>query len=130
MRIKGTFEVSMTAEPPYEAVDGVALARASFDKRFAGELDAASKVQMVGVRTPVETSAAYVAVERVTGTLVGRRGSFVLLHTGVMARGASSLEVTVAPDSGTGELRGLSGKMAIQIVEEQHHYDFEFELTE
>ena len=128
MNIQGTFDITMTTEPPYDEVDGVTLARASFDKRFHGALDATSRVQMISARTPVEGSAGYVAIERVTGTLDGRRGTFVLQHQGTMARGARSLSVTVVPDSGTGELEGLSGSMDIQILDGKHHYVFDFEI--
>jgi hypothetical protein len=126
MNAKGTFEITMSAEPPYDEVEGVSLARVTFDKRFAGPLEGTGRVVMLGARTPVEGSAGYVALERVAATLEGRRGTFVLQHTGVATRGALSLSVTVVPDSGTGELRGLSGKMDIQIVEGRHHYDFDF----
>lgn len=128
MNIQGTFEVTMHAEPPYETVEGVALARARFDKRFSGPLDATSTVHMLSARSPVEGSGVYVAMERVTGTLSGKRGTFVLHHTGVMKRGAQTLSVGVVPDSGTGELRGLSGRMEIRIVEGQHYYELDFEL--
>ncbi len=129
MHVKGTFEVKMSAEPPYDVVDGVSLSRATFDKRFAGPLDATSKVQMLAARTPVEGSAGYVAIERVTGTLDGKRGTFVLQHTGVMTRGAPSLTVTVVPDSGTGALAGISGRMDIRIVDGQHFYELDYELA-
>ena len=129
MNVKGTFEITMTAEPPFDTVDGVALARATFDKRFAGPLDATSKVTMLSARTPVDGSAGYVAIERVTGTLSGRRGTFVLQHCGTMNRGARTLTVTVVPDSGTGELAGISGRMEIQMVEGKHLYELEFELA-
>jgi hypothetical protein len=128
MHIKGTFEITMVAEPPYDVVDGVSLGRVRFDKRFAGPLEGTSVVHMLGARTPVDGSAGYVALERVTGTLQGRRGTFVLQHTGVMDRGAPSLTVTVVPDSGTGELAGLTGRMDIKIVGGQHHYQLEYEL--
>jgi hypothetical protein len=129
MNANGTFEITMNAEPPYDVVEGVSLGRVSIDKRFSGPLDATSKVDMIGARTPVDGSAGYVAIERVTGTLDGKQGTFVLQHSGVMTRGARSLSVTVVPDSGTGELKGLSGRMDIQIVEGKHHYAFEFELA-
>jgi len=129
MNVTGSFEITMTAEPPYDTVDGVSLARASFDKRFSGALEAEGKVQMMSCRTPVEGSAVYVALERVTGTLLGKRGSFVFQHTASMKGGASSLVVVVAPDSGTGELKGLSGRLDIQIVDGQHRYSFDFELA-
>jgi hypothetical protein len=128
MNAKGTFEVTAHPEPPYDTVEGVTLARVSFDKRFSGALEGTSRVEMIGARTPVEGSAGYVAIERVTGTLAGRSGTFVLQHTGVMNRGARSLVITVVPDSGTGELRGLSGRMDIQITDGRHDYDFDHEL--
>lgn len=129
MNANGSFDLTMTAEPPYDVVDGVSLGRVAFDKRFAGPLDATSVVHMIGARTPVDGSAGYVAIERVTGTLDGRDGTFVLQHTGVMTRGARALSVTVVPDSGTGALRGLSGRMDIQVVEGRHRYAFEYELA-
>lgn len=128
MNAKGTFSITMNAEPPYDVVDGVSLGRVSFDKKFSGPLEATSKVEMIGARTPVEGSGAYVAVERVTGALEGRKGTFVLIHTGIMTRGTRSLTVSVVPDSGTGELKGLSGRLDIQIVEGQHHYDFDYQI--
>ena len=129
MQAKGTFEVKMTAEPPFSEHEGVSLGRATFEKTFRGDLDATSTVHMIGARNAnVPTSAGYVALERVTGTLAGRRGTFVLQHNGIMNRGKGSLDCTVVPDSGTGELSGLSGRLAIDIVEKQHHYTFDYEL--
>jgi hypothetical protein len=104
MQIKGTFETKMTAEPPYSDVDGVSLGRVSFEKTFRGELDATSHVDMIGARNAGQpTSAGYVAIERITGKLAGRTGTFVLQHNGIMNRGTPSLDCTVVPDSGTGE---------------------------
>lgn len=128
MNAKGTFEVKISAEPSPDPVEGVTLGRMRLEKRFAGALAGTSEGQMLASRTPVDGSAGYVALERVTGTLEGKEGTFVLQHSGVMTRGERSLTVTVVPDSGTGALRGLSGRMDIQIVEGQHLYDFEFEL--
>lgn len=123
---KGTFEIQMSAEPPYDEVEGVPLARARFDKVFTGPLTATSVVHMTSARTPVEGSAGYVAIERVAGRLDGRSGTFVLMHTGVMDRGARSLTVQVVPDSGTGELKGLSGRMDIQIEAGKHSYVLDY----
>lgn len=128
MNAHGTFDITMHAEPPYDTTDGVTLARVRFEKRFHGPLDATSTVHMIGARTPVANSAGYVAIERVTGTLDGRSGSFVFQHNGVMNRGALSLSLTVVPDSATGDLRGLSGSMTIEIIEGVHHYGFTYEL--
>lgn len=129
MNAAGTFQIQMTAEPPIDIVDGVSLGRFSFDKRFSGALEATSVVYMTGCRTSVDTSAGYVAVERVTGSLDGQAGTFVLLHRGIMNRGVLSLEIGVVPDSGTGDLRGLSGAMTIQVVDKVHHYAFEYALA-
>ena len=129
MQIKGTFEVKLTAEPPVSDVDGISLGHATIDKTFHGELEATSSGHMIGARNAnLPTSAGYVAVERVTGKLAGRTGTFVLQHNGIMNRGKASLDCTVVPDSGTGELTGLSGRLAIDIVEKQHYYTFDYEL--
>jgi Protein of unknown function (DUF3224) len=123
---RGTFEVSSQREPPYDSVDGVSLARVSISKQFQGDLSGSATVQMLGAGTPVEGSAGYVALERVTGTLGGRAGTFVLQHMGSMGRGAMQLRVAVVPDSGTGELRGLSGQMTIEITSGKHFYAFDY----
>jgi hypothetical protein len=102
----------------------------SIDKQFHGDLEAASKGQMLAAMTAVKGSAGYVAMERVSGTLHGRNGAFVLQHSGTIARGAQQLSVTVVPDSGTGELVGLAGKMAIIIADGRHSYDFEYTIAE
>lgn len=128
MNVNGSFEVKVTREPAHDTVDGVALGRARIDKRFEGALDAVGTGEMLSAGTPVQGSAAYSAIERVTGVLLGKRGSFVLQHTGVMNRGESSLTLSVVPDSGTGELVGLRGRMGIRIEEGKHFYDFDFEL--
>ena len=102
----------------------------SIDKTFRGELNATGKGEMLSVSTPVQDSAGYVAVEHVTGSLSGKKGSFVLQHYGIMNRGNSSLLFEVIPDSGTDELKGISGKMSIRIVDKQHYYDFNYEINE
>ena len=130
MQIKGTFESKMTAEPPYSEVDGVSIGRASFAKTFKGPLEATSHVDMIGVRNAAQPmSAGYVAIERVTGTLEGKRGTFALQHNGIMDAGKPSLECTVVPASGTGELQDLTGRMQIDIVDKVHHYTFDYALA-
>jgi len=110
------------------AFDAAGLGRHSLDKSFTGDLEAASLGEMLSAGGSVPGSAGYVAIERVTGQLFGRRGSFVLMHTGLMNRGAPSLSVTVVPDSGTEALAGLSGSMRIAIEKGQHSYEFDCEL--
>jgi hypothetical protein len=102
----------------------------TIDKQFHGDLEATSKGEMLAAGTAVKGSAGYVAMEKVTGTLKGRTGTFVLQHTGTMNRGEPQLSVTVVPDSGTGQLAGLTGKMAINIADGKHSYEFEYTLAE
>jgi hypothetical protein len=126
----GTFEVEMTPQPPYDTGGGVSLARVSIRKQFRGALEAASTVEMLGAMTEVPGSAGYVAIERVTGTLDGRAGGFVLQHAGTMTRGNAELSVSVVPDSGSGELKGIAGKMKIDIVDGKHFYTFDYTLDD
>lgn len=124
----GTFEVKLTPRAPEDANDP-ALARLTLDKQFHGDLEGTSKGQMLSAGTAVQGSAGYVAIERVTGSLHGRSGSFVLQHNATMDRGKPSLNIIVVPDSGTGDLAGLTGKMSIDIAGGKHSYDFEYTLA-
>lgn len=124
----GSFEVNITPQAG-DTVEGVSLGRLALDKQFHGDLEATSKGEMLSAGTEVG-SAVYVAIERVTGTLHGRSGSFVLVHKGTMTSAGQELTISVAPDSGTGQLAGLSGTMNIAIVEGNHSYSFEYTLAE
>src|SRR5213075_2706416 len=97
--------------------------RMSIDKQFHGDLFATSKGEMLMAGTAVKGSAGYVAIERVTGTLAGKTGTFVFQHSGTMDKGAPTLVVSVVPDSGTGELTGLRGSFSIEITGGKHMYD-------
>jgi hypothetical protein len=125
MTATGTFEVKLTPQ-----TDDPTIGRMTLDKQFRGDLEGTSKGQMLAMQGEVKGSAGYVAMEKVTGTLSGRSGSFALQHTGTMNRGAAELSVTVVPDSGTGELVGLSGKMNIIRADGKHSYEFEYTLEE
>jgi hypothetical protein len=125
----GTFDVMITPQAQDEA-EGSAIGRLTIDKQFDGDLQASSKGQMLAAGTATEGSAGYVAIEQATGTLHGRRGTFMLQHNGTMARGAGQLTITVVPDSGTGQLVGLAGAMSITIVDGKHSYEFEYTLAE
>ncbi|MCL1634313.1 DUF3224 domain-containing protein [Luteimonas sp. SX5] len=127
-QVKGEFDVKRGMEPSCDMGDGVEAGRFRFDKRFHGDLDANSVVHMMAVMTETEGSAAYVAIERISGTLRGRKGTFFVTHNGVMDRGTPTLSVAVVPDSGTDELAGLSGRMAIDIVDGKHYYTFDYAL--
>ena len=125
----GTFEVKLTPQADVEVGDPT-VGRMSIEKQFQGDLEATSRGQMLAVMTGVKGSAGYVAMERVSGTLDGRSGSFALQHSGTMTRGEGQLTVTVVPDSGTAQLAGLSGKMSINIADGQHSYEFEYTLAQ
>ena len=124
----GTFEVKLEPQHPSDQAQAVKLGRMTIDKQFAGDLAASSAGEMLAAMSGVEGSAGYVALERVTGTLHGRHGSFFLQHSGLMARGVQQLEITVVPDSGTEELAGLAGRMAIIIEGSEHRYEFTYTL--
>ena len=125
----GSFDVNLTPQKPDNEVSQAAnLGRMAIDKQFRGDLEASSKGEMLSAMSDVKGSAGYVALERVTGTLAGKKGSFVLQHSGTMDRGSPSLTVSVVPDSGTDELKGLSGTMKIIIEGAKHSYDFEYSL--
>jgi hypothetical protein len=129
-RATGTFEVKLTPQPADDYADGKALGRLTIDKSFAGDLVATSRGQMLSAMSEVKGSAGYVAIERVTGRLAEREGSFVLQHSGTMERGHGTLDLRVVPDSGTGALTGLTGRMAIIIAGGAHSYEFDYELPE
>lgn len=125
----GAFEVKLVPLTLNESVEGEARARMSINKQFHGDLEATSVGEMLSAGTAVKGSAGYVAIERVTGSLHGRKGSFILQHSGTMNRGVPSLSVSVVPDSGTGELAGIAGTLAIIIADGKHSYDFEYTLA-
>ena len=123
---RGDFEVKIL---PQSAEAGMTVpGRMLLDKQFHGPLEAVSKGQMLTAMTETKGSAGYVAIEQVSGTLEGREGSFMLQHTGTMDRGTPSLSVTVVPDSGTGALTGITGRMDIVIDAAGHHYLLHYAL--
>jgi hypothetical protein len=128
-RASGTFEVKLSPQAPDNEAGEAPLGRMVIDKQFHGDLEAASKGQMLAAGTNVKGSAGYVAMERVNGTLHGHSGTFVLQHSGTMSRGAQQLTVSVVPDSGTGQLEGLAGNMNIIIADGKHSYEFEYTLA-
>lgn len=129
MNVKGEFEVILNPLQAYATgADGIKLGRMSLDKIFRGDLAAVSKGEMLSAMTGVSGSAGYVAIEQVSGVLIGKKGSFALQHSGIVNRGQQSLNVEVVPDSGSGELVGLRGKMMITIKEGKHFYEFDFHI--
>jgi hypothetical protein len=129
-RASGALDVKVTPQKPDTQIARTAnLGRLTIDKQFHGDLEASAKGEMLAAQSEVKGSAGYVALERVTGKLRGRAGSFVLQHSATMKRGTPESTVTVVPDSGTGELAGLSGSMRIQVAADgSHSYQFEFTI--
>ena len=128
MQASGTFEVKLT--PQDDKSEDSTRGRMLINKKFYGDLEAISEGQMLTAITSVKDSAGYVAIEWVSGTLQGRKGSFVLQHSGTMTRGAPEQTVTVVPDSGADELTGLTGRMTIRIADGKHYYEFEYTLAQ
>ena len=126
---RGTFEVVMGGEPPFLEQDGLTLNRSFVHKEFSGDMSGASQAQMLAAFTAVPGSAGYVAIEHFTGSVAGKRGSFVLQHSGVMSKGGAQLMVTIVPDSGAGDLAGISGTLEIGNDEGRHSYVLHYEFA-
>lgn len=129
MQAKGKFEVKLDRQEMHAALEGSTFGRMSIDKKFEGDLVGASRGEMLSAMTAVKGSAGYVAIEEVTGTLDGKTGTFVLQHNATMDRGRPLLNVIVVPDSGTGELVGITGKLDIIIEGKDHSYVFDYNFS-
>ena len=129
-QVTGAFDLKVLPQPAEPVAAGATIGRMLLDKKYHGPLEATGKGQMLAMRTAIDGSAGYVAMELVEGKLERRSGSFVLQHSGTMNRGAAMLVLAVVPDSGTGELVGLSGKMEIIITEGKHSYRFDYSIAE
>jgi hypothetical protein len=129
-RASGSFTVEITPQLQESGVGDASIGRMGLYKRFEGGLRGEARGQMLATRSPVDGSAAYVALDRFEGELDGRRGGFSLQHRGIMDRGEASLQVSVVPDSGSEALTGVRGSLSIHIEGKQHSYDFEYSLPE
>lgn len=127
--ITGEFDVSMAPERMSVGASGFGLGRMVLEKRYHGMLDASGNGEMLSFRGAQPDSAGYVAMERVEGNLDGLKGGFTLQHNGIMDRGEPSLSVLVVPDSGSGDLTGLSGKLDIRMENGKHFYTFDYALA-
>lgn len=122
----GTFEVQITPIAPDADAPGGAPGRMRLAKTFHGDLQGEGAGEMLGLLK--DGSGAYVAMERVSGVLEGRRGAFALVHRGVMEAGAQDLLITIVPGSGEGELAGIAGVFHLKIEGGVHRYDLEYSL--
>lgn len=125
---KGTFDVTVTPQPAEDGVGDASIGRLGLFKQLHGDMEGTARGQMLAVRTPVEGSAGYVAMDHVEVTLEGRKGTFALQHIGTMGHGTMRMDINVVPDSGTGELVGIEGRFNITITGGKHFYDFEYSL--
>ena len=128
IQAKGTFDVKVDPQGEADKAEGSTLARMSLDKKYHGDLEAGAKGTMLTAGTDVKGSAGYVAIERVTGTLNGKTGSFVLQHNATLSRGTPMQSIIVVPDSGTGQLAGIAGKLTVIIADGKHSYEFDYTL--
>lgn len=126
---KGSFDVKIVPLAVNENSEGDMRGRMSINKQFHGDLEATSIGEMLTAMTVVQGSAGYVAIERVTGNLQGRKGSFTLQHSGTMNRGQPTLTVSIVPDSGSDELIGISGELRIIIAEGKHSYELDYTIA-
>ena len=124
----GTFDVKVSPIDPAFKFDENPIGRFSLDKHFHGDLEAASQGEMLSGGNPAKGSGGYVAIERVSGTLHGASGTFLLMHNGTMQNGGYTMSVAVVPGSGTGQLSGISGTLQIIIKDGKHSYDFTYML--
>lgn len=125
---KGSFDVKVTPQPAEDGIGDPSIGRLGLFKQLHGDLEGSARGQMLAIRTAVEGSASYVAMDFVDATLAGRKGTFALQHVGTMGHGKTRLDITVVPDSGTGELVGIDGTFAITIENGAHFYDFAYTL--
>lgn len=127
--VNGPFDVKITPQSMDDKSEAAPLGRLSIDKQYHGDLEATAIGEMLTAGSAAKGSAGYVAIERVRGKLNGRSGTFVLQHNAIMNRGTPQLNIVVVPDSGTGQLVGIAGKMNINIVDGKHFYEFEYTLA-
>lgn len=125
---KGSFKVTRNPIPADDVSQKVGCMRMHFEKQFQGPLEATGTVSMMGIMDQKTGSGGYVALERVTGVLDGRKGSFCLQHSCTMAQGVPTQSIVVIPDSGVDGLVGLKGAMVIDLVGDEHFYTLEYEF--
>lgn len=130
IRAEGRFDLKWTEEPAYDDAEGAELAHVVITKTFHGDITGSSVTHMTKAMSPREDSAGYVAIERVTGSLHGKSGSFVLQHNAIMDRSEPMLNIVVVPETATGELTGLRGSVVVEITEGRHDYVFDYTLAE
>ncbi|WP_338766806.1 DUF3224 domain-containing protein [Massilia sp. METH4] len=127
-KVSGEFDVKLVPEILAEGSEGTGIERMTLDKHYHGALSATGRGEFLSFRSPVPTSAVYVAIEKVDGALEERAGSFILQHAGVMGGEFAGLRILIAPDSGTGELEGIHGTLNIRIENGKHYYDLDYTL--
>jgi len=123
---KGSFDVTIT---PQESAPDAAVARMLLYKEFHGDLEAIAHGEMMAAHEPLTGAGVYVALDRVTGTLNGRSGSFLIAHRGIRNADGQELSIVIVPGSGTGQLTGITGSVGIEIVGKEHFYTLQYEVA-
>jgi len=122
---KGPFDVKIT---PQESAPDAPVGRMLLYKEFHGDLEAIAHGEMLAAHEPLTGAGVYVAIDRVSGTLHGRAGSFLMAHRGIANADGQQLDIVIVPGSGTGQLEGMTGTVGIDIVEKKHFYTLEYEV--
>ena len=122
---KGSFDVTIT---PQESAPDAAVGRNLLYKEFHGDLEAVAHGEMLAAFEPLTSAGVYVAIDRVSGTLHGRGGSFLIAHRGIANADGQRLEIVIVAGTGTGQLAGITGTLGIEIVEKKHFYTVEYEV--
>jgi hypothetical protein len=122
---KGSFDVTITKQ---ETAPDAAVARNLLYKEFHGDLEAVAHGEMLAAFEPLTNAGVYVAIDRVSGTLHGKSGSFLIAHRGIANADGQTLDIVIVAGTGTGQLAGITGTLGIQIVEKKHFYSVEYEL--
>ena len=106
---RGSFQVTGGTEDPYDELDGgIKLTHASGGQSFSGDIDGEGEVHWLMLYRPDKT-AHFVGLQRITGSIGGRTGSFVATAEGDHDGTGSTITFSIAPNSGIGELTGISG---------------------
>ena len=126
MHAKGSFNVTIT---PQETAPDAPVARMLLYKEFHGDLEAIAHGEMMAAHEPLTGAGVYVAIDRVTGTLHGKSGSFLIAHRGIRNTDGQDLSIVIVPGSGTGQLTGITGAVSIEIVDKKHFYSMEYALA-
>jgi hypothetical protein len=116
---------------PHKEITGAKLTRAQIETTYTGDIEGVSKLQYLMSYVGDGTCGTFVGFEQITGTFSGKKGSFVVQHTGTFDAEKVDSSIVIVSNSATDELKGLRGTGAYHL--QGHHesypltleYDFE-----